>query len=468
MSKANVAAASVNFDPRPSFSFSLSLAELRPVSSRTRSKVGTILYSKGSDTVESKPISSRTCSKVGTILHFKGPDTIERTISIVNAQTSKAPLARSKLPSLLEHILPLKIHSRLSTSMQVCVGSGVKNPSKRCSYQHHGSMSDANICFQKIATCREKKDYQTILACIEGLVRETMCGRHQNIALRQPENPKARMVQLRKLLTDTTPLPEEDRSKIDEWLNVISDPKAATEHVLWLSAPPMADKNASASTSATHRPSMKVTPALPKVQIPGSSKFTPFQERKTVLLTVSEALQDQIKKPLGAGDYKEGFIYIFWDKEHFGRLKIGHTNDLKRRLKDWDRQCNREHSYHPNGGTTRVTMPHVLRVERLIHAELKNFREKRMCEGCGKTHIEWFQIEETHAVKVARKWQEWIMRKPYVFDEGAQEWVLRREMAGELDHICEPLPREEATPTQPRKRDKAKSIKRNKTRRVTV
>jgi hypothetical protein len=328
-------------------------------------------------------------------------------------------------------------------------------------------MSSANTYFQNIATCRENKDYHTMLGYIESLVRVTMCGRHQNVALLQPK-AEARILRLRKLLTNITSMPRRDRSKLDEWLDVVSDPKASTEQILWLSAPPMADKDAGASTGATRRPGLKANLALPKVQNPYSSKFMPFQEKKTVLLSVSTALQEEIKKPLGKGDHKEGFIYIFWDKEHFGRLKIGRTNDLKRRLQDWDRKCKRTHSYHPNSGNSIAIMPHVHRVERLIHAELKEFREKRMCEGCGKTHIEWFHIEEAHAVKVARKWQEWIMQKPYVFDQEVQQWVLKHEMADELDQICEPLPREKATPKQRRKSDRAKCPKKNKGHRVTM
>jgi hypothetical protein len=440
VSKANVAAAPINYSLKPSFSFSL--AESKPISSRTRSTVGTSLYSKASDS-------------------------IERAVSIVNAQTLKAPLARSTLPSLLEHILPLNIHSRLSTSPHVCVASAVKDPSERCSYKRHGSMSSANTYFQNIATCRDNRDYHTMLGYIESLVRVTMCGRHQNVALLQPK-AEARILRLRKLLTNITSMTGGDRSKLDEWLNVVSNPKASTEHVLWLSAPAMADKDAGASTSATRRPRLKVNPALPKGQNLYYSKFMPFQENKTVLLSVSAALQEEIRRPLGKGDHREGFIYIFWDKENFGRLKIGLTNNLKRRLQDWDRKCKRKHSYHPNSGNSIATIPHVLRVERLIHVELKEFREKRMCEGCGKTHKEWFDIEEAHAVKVARKWQEWIMRKPYVFDQGVQQWVLKHEMADELDQICKPLPRKKAAPRQRRKSDRARYPKENKGHRVTM
>jgi hypothetical protein len=311
-------------------------------------------------------------------------------------------------------------------------------------------MSSANTYFQKIATCSKNKDYQPMLGYIESLVRVTMCGRHQNVALLQPK-AEARILQLQRLLANIISMPDEDRSKIDEWLNVVSDLKASTEHILWLSAPPVAGKDA----SATRQPRHESNHALPKVQIPYSLGFISFQEKKTVLLSVLDALQEEVRRPLGKGDYKEGFIYIFWDNKNFGKLKIGLTNNLERRLKEWDRKCKRKHSYHPNSGNGLVTIPHVPRVEKLIHTELKEFRKKRRCEGCGQTHKEWFDIEEAHAVKVARKWQEWFMRKPYIFNEGVQQWVLKQEMADELDQICEPLPRVKATPKQPRKSDRA-------------
>ena len=329
-------------------------------------------------------------------------------------------------------------------SAYLCVASLGGDASRRCASQSKGHGNAAGTQFEKLVACKEKGRYDTMIQYIESLVQTTMCRTHQNVALKQLK-AGARIDQLQMLLVGITDLLSEDRRDVDQWLDAISNPDVSTKHVEPPSIPPKSSSCVTVSLKMAPRPRTKSNSALPKVQTSYSLKFRPFLERITMDLPVYEALQQEIQEPLKPSDHSEGFIYIFWDKKHFGKVKIGRTNNLARRLKDWNSKCKRVHSYLSMDDRSQEDMPHVRRVERLIHTELKECREQRQCEGCGKTHIEWFRENEVHAVKVARKWQEWIMQNPYMLDEKTQLWVLKPEMVDTLEEVCQPVPRAEAT-----------------------
>ncbi|PNS16158.1 hypothetical protein CAC42_4559 [Sphaceloma murrayae] len=130
-------------------------------------------------------------------------------------------------------------------------------------------------------------------------------------------------------------------------------------------------------------------------------------------------------------------------------LKIGRASNVHRRMTEWTQQCGyalslvRWYPYLSSSpqasprrnepllplrpGRSRPSLaaressdqvrkvPHVHRVERLIHLELADKRVKRKCETCGKEHREWFEVEATEeAVKamddVVRRWIAWAER----------------------------------------------------------
>ncbi|MCJ1439776.1 MAG: hypothetical protein MMC23_000257 [Stictis urceolatum] len=128
-------------------------------------------------------------------------------------------------------------------------------------------------------------------------------------------------------------------------------------------------------------------------------------------------------------------------------LKIGRAQNVSRRMTQWSQQCGhpidllRYYPYHsPSnppyplpasqrsrrssgqqvvglmaaGGPRQV--PLVPRVERLIHVELAEKKVKRSCEGCGREHREWFEIEATRegvrgVDEVVRRWVAWGERE---------------------------------------------------------
>ncbi|OJI88998.1 hypothetical protein ASPTUDRAFT_60784 [Aspergillus tubingensis CBS 134.48] len=106
------------------------------------------------------------------------------------------------------------------------------------------------------------------------------------------------------------------------------------------------------------------------------------------------------------------------------RLKIGRANNVQRRLNEWSRQCGhhltliRYYPYTPSTPTATLVpgrkVPHVHRVERLIHLELGDVRIRDLgkCPDCGREHREWFEItaEKSSLKRVddcIRRWVKW-------------------------------------------------------------
>ena len=116
-------------------------------------------------------------------------------------------------------------------------------------------------------------------------------------------------------------------------------------------------------------------------------------------------------------------------------LKIGRASNVQRRLNEWSRQCGhnlsliRYYPYNPsspprlspnsrNGVTTPTKVPHVHRIERLIHIELadKRAKESGRCVSCGSLHREWFEVEASRegvrgVDEVVRRWVAWGVRE---------------------------------------------------------
>ncbi|OJJ02188.1 hypothetical protein ASPVEDRAFT_131427 [Aspergillus versicolor CBS 583.65] len=113
------------------------------------------------------------------------------------------------------------------------------------------------------------------------------------------------------------------------------------------------------------------------------------------------------------------------------KLKIGRTNNITRRLNEWTRQCSNHLTlirYYPYTSSSRRgkgqgvgkglepgrKVPHVHRVERLIHIELADIRARDLgqCPECGKEHREWFEVAaERDSLKrvdeCIRRWVRW-------------------------------------------------------------
>jgi hypothetical protein len=172
-------------------------------------------------------------------------------------------------------------------------------------------------------------------------------------------------------------------------------------------------------------PSTSNSPAPPPDDIASSllpSPNRPNQRRRT-----SDALrvaQSQYATTRGS-DARPGTI----------RLKIGRTSNVHRRLNEWSRQCSHNLTlirYYPYSSSSSPSpspartsenhtsqetgrqVPHVRRVERLIHVELaeRKIKGQGRCAECGKEHREWFEVEATKdALRLVddcvRRWVSW-------------------------------------------------------------
>jgi len=103
-------------------------------------------------------------------------------------------------------------------------------------------------------------------------------------------------------------------------------------------------------------------------------------------------------------------------------LKIGRAANVHRRLSQWTKQCGQNITlirYYPYNACTGSAsspkkVPHVHRVERLVHLELADRRvtDHGACEQCGREHKEWFEIEATRkglkdVDELIRRWVNW-------------------------------------------------------------
>lgn len=120
-------------------------------------------------------------------------------------------------------------------------------------------------------------------------------------------------------------------------------------------------------------------------------------------------------------------------EQHTILLKIGRAANVHRRMSQWTKQCGQNITlirYYPytssnpkphalstsNSLIKGRKVPHVHRVERLIHLELAEKRVvKPECQACGREHREWFEIEANRdglksVDEVVRRWVEWAER----------------------------------------------------------
>lgn len=113
-------------------------------------------------------------------------------------------------------------------------------------------------------------------------------------------------------------------------------------------------------------------------------------------------------------DQNSGYIYIYQVDNNEGLIKIGHTQDVRKRVKQWESYCNRAATliYATSTGIPGL-VPHAKRVEALCHAELEYRNEVVSCHACTVDHKEWFRVPPSEAIAVVEKWCAWMKTNPY-------------------------------------------------------
>ena len=161
--------------------------------------------------------------------------------------------------------------------------------------------------------------------------------------------------------------------------------------------------------------------------------FLPYKPREATKSSTTEWLKKQISKPLLPSEVASGWLYVYWNRASFGFVKIGFTTKgVDQRLKRWISQCKHEADLHTCSDRR---IPHVRRLEQIVHAYFKDFRYCEMnCPGCHRSHKEWFQLpSDLIRNKVIDGWIQWMLTEPYEEIQGV--WQLKLHHAENSDEM---------------------------------
>lgn len=261
------------------------------------------------------------------------------------------------------------------------------------------------------------------------------------------------------LLSSLTPLDSSPHSISNPFLGLKSSSFTSKNHSEdETSGSNLAPSNANNSSASDHTASGHTsTPLIPSSTKPGpqdpdeepppeadptlTRTFNPFDQLKTIR-EVNEAIKAELTKPHPAD---EGFIYGFLHPNTLVRMgtgpalantqviKIGRTVNIKRRMKQWKKQCR----YKPCV-VLALKMPQHHRIERVVHHQLHNVRLREFrCPGCGGQHNEWFRVNTVYAEHLVGMWMEWALRRPFDgLGNLLPEWEERLEYLDLEDPGC--------------------------------
>jgi T5orf172 domain len=171
-------------------------------------------------------------------------------------------------------------------------------------------------------------------------------------------------------------------------------------------APQLPQGHNTRSSGAGHPISVQHTSIC---QAPLESKFRIHIPKPLPADCVSSKIQDRLD-PIKR-DFECGSLYIFERESSPGHVKIGWTAArVQDRLDSWS-EC----GYDPELLFQVDGVPYAHRVETLTHYELiKEWRRERVCDGCGASHREWFEVRKERAAQVLLDWANFFKKfQPY-------------------------------------------------------
>jgi hypothetical protein len=170
-------------------------------------------------------------------------------------------------------------------------------------------------------------------------------------------------------------------------------------------------------------------------------EYLPYHTPESSGLSTSKWILEQANRPLSTYEPDErepGYLYVYWNRATFGVSKIGcTTRDVDTRIKEWEDGCGHiaEEQYR-----SPVPVRNVARAEKLIHADLKDYRVfEPACYGCLKSHNEWFRDVDFEIILGRIEfWTQWISKEPYELKKGYDlkkgKWLLKDDAKEELMH----------------------------------
>ncbi|KAH2472611.1 hypothetical protein KXV71_008617 [Aspergillus fumigatus] len=354
---------------------------------------------------EDDPCSKGRSSEDGTV------NAVLTVLSIHKAPPS-SEAGNSTLKSLCS-IIPLDIRERLREDDQRCPAQTVKGV--RCKVRHRANVPIIMQYLDSLTTIKPSE----VLQCLKNLSKVALCPlAHQRVARRELDAWKTDINKLCDIQQDQEHVASHTNHRLlalANWINTLSGRESFSERV----------EAASPPTSQESIPS-NIPQVFTLIQ-----KFAPYVPKACAGLSVSEALEKLLLKPLMKSEIERvGSVYVYWQPGNFGHLKIGFSNDISKRVKEWSAKCRKPMEvYFPKRGSDEehLQVSHVCRVEKLVHTELKNYRRiEEKCPGCGGNHIEWFEVSRQLAIAVVRKWTAWMQTSPYEERScgGKTEWCI--------------------------------------------
>ena len=159
------------------------------------------------------------------------------------------------------------------------------------------------------------------------------------------------------------------------------------------------------STLQTPRYNLRRNPNY-QTNLPQFTRWQPADSRKLSVLTL---VAKTMRMPLTRTEEKPGWLYVYWNQSNSGYRKIGYTTvGIATRLRKWETQCRHcaeqiTQSPQREGLQEKKEeekVPHVRRLEALVHATLKEDRYyEPCCAACHSCHRELVDMKDPHKIQ---------------------------------------------------------------------
>ena len=188
---------------------------------------------------------------------------------------------------------------------------------------------------------------------------------------------------------------------------------------------PPSPQKVSCTPQRHHRYNLRSSPIFPE-QNSTTSELNDASGFRPHLVSPSQTVATVLTKPLTPRDLQSGILYLYTRSSSPGFVKIGLTTvSIQSRFNAWSREC----GYTPLLADSFDNVPHIYRVEQLVHFELaKHWRVEKQCQKCSRQHREWFEITTEEAVRIAGLWAEWMSLADPYGSQGMLKEVWRAEI----------------------------------------
>jgi hypothetical protein len=103
-----------------------------------------------------------------------------------------------------------------------------------------------------------------------------------------------------------------------------------------------------------------------------------------------------------------GYVYIIDVASRKGVFKVGYTTKTEKRYDAIEKKCGIKVAEMHIRGPTR----HFKVLEKLVHADLKDYRCKFECR-CSQAHREWFEVDVEVAKRAVNRWTAFVEMEPW-------------------------------------------------------